>query len=276
MIKVFLRQQKPVTPGRRGLVSLVTEGLYSGKPVKHLVRKLKKSVGRNNVGKLTTRYKGGGHKKKYRIIDWKRDKDFISAYVERIEYDPYRGPFIALLVYKDGERRYIICPDGLDVGDMVQSGDSVPIKVGNCLPLRFIPVGTLVHCVELKQGKGAQFVRGAGCCARILSFDNDYSILRLRSGEVRKVFAFCRATVGVVGNKAYNLVKLGKAGRNRWLNVRPHVRGVAMNPIDHPLGGGEGKTSGGRHPCSPEGLVDGKKTRKRNKLSTRFILRKRK
>lgn len=272
MLEVFLNKNKPTTSGRRGFVSLHTPDLYKGDPFKSLTKQLPKVTGRNNKGRITVRHKGGGHKRKYRVIDWKRDKDGIDGIVERIEYDPNRGPHIALILYKDGERRYIICPNGLKVGETIISGNVVSIKVGNCLPLVHIPVGTVVHCIELKPKKGAQLVRGAGCFAQLLGFDKKYAILRLKSGEMRKIFFLCKATVGSVCNSSHNLIKLGKAGRSRWLNIRPRVRGVAMNPVDHPLGGGEGKTSGGRHPCSPEGLVDGKKTRKKRKISTRFIL----
>ncbi len=274
MLETFLSPCQPTTSGRRGFVRLKTIGLHKGKPIKKLVLKLSKNTGRNNKGRITVRHKGGGHKRKYRLIDWKRNKDNISAVVERIEYDPNRGPYIALLLYKDGERRYIICPKDLKIGETVLSGNVVPIKIGNCLPIFNIPVGSVVHCVELKQNKGAQLARGAGCFAQVLGFDNTYAILRLKSGEIRKIFYLCRATIGSVCNSLHNLIKLGKAGRSRWSNIRPRVRGVAMNPVDHPLGGGEGKTSGGRHPCSPTGLVDGKKTRKKRKLSTRFILKK--
>lgn len=270
MVEIILKKHKPCTPGLRGFFHLKYLNLYKGLPYKKLVHGLKKCAGRNNLGRITVRHKGGGHKRKYRIIDWKRDKDDVCATVERIEYDPNRGPFIALLVYKDGERRYIICPENLKVGDVVCSGNVVPIKIGNCLPLQNIPIGTIVHCVELKYRGGAVLARSAGCFAQIMSFDKMYAVLRLKSGEMRRVFFTCRATIGYVSNQLHNLVKLGKAGRNRWLRVRPRVRGVAMNPVDHPLGG---RTSGGRHPCSPTGVVDGLKTRKKRKVSSRFIIK---
>lgn len=270
-----VKKYKPVTPGRRGYVSVRRSDLYKGDPYKSLVVPKVNSNGRNNKGRITVRRRGGGHKQNYRIIDWQRNKDNIMAKVVRVEYDPNRSSYIALVQYLDGERRYIILPESLNVGDFIQSGNNVPISIGNCLPLSNIPTGSFVHCVEMKPKKGAQLVRSAGCYAQLLSFTDNYAVLRLKSGELRKILSSCRATIGIVGHSLHNVRKIGKAGRNRWLNKRPTVRGVAMNPVDHPLGGGEGKTSGGRHPCSPQGLVDGKKTRKVRKLSSYYIVKKR-
>lgn len=271
-----VKTHKPTSPGRRGLISVVDTDLYKGKPYAALVAPKKKTAGRNNLGRITAWQRGGGHKQNYRIIDWTRQKDNIPAKVERIEYDPNRSPNIALLLYADGERRYIIAPKGLAIGDTLHSGVDVPIKVGNCLPLLNIPLGSVVHCVEMKLGKGAQLARSAGCSVQILAREGKYVTVRLKSGEMRKILAQCRATIGEVGKSEHNLKKIGKAGRSRWLNKRPHVRGVAMNPVDHPLGGGEGRTSGGRPPCSPWGLPEGTKTRNRKSLSTKFIVRRRK
>jgi large subunit ribosomal protein L2 len=238
-----------------------------------LVAKKSKSGGRNNDGRITTRHKGGGHKQRYRVIDFKRDKDGVPGYVERIEYDPNRTAHIALIKYADGERRYIIAPAGLTVGSEVRSGLEAPISVGNAMPLRSIPVGSTVHCIELKIGKGAQFARSAGASAQLVARDGDYATLRMRSGEMRKVHAECRATLGAASNSEHNLRKLGKAGASRWRGVRPTVRGVVMNPVDHPHGGGEGRTSGGRHPVSPWGTpTKGYKTRS-NKRTDKFIVR---
>ncbi|HHC72426.1 MAG TPA: 50S ribosomal protein L2 [Thiotrichales bacterium] len=266
---------KPTSPGRRGVVKVVTPHLHKGEPYAPLIDRKSKTGGRNNKGRITTRHKGGGHKQRYRIIDFKRDKDGIPGRIERIEYDPNRTAHIALVLYADGERRYIIAPRGLMAGDEVISGRDAPIKPGNTLPLRNIPVGSTVHCIEMKPGKGAQLARSAGASAQLLAREGAYATLRLRSGEMRKVLAECRATVGEVSNHEHNLRKLGKAGATRWRGVRPTVRGVAMNPVDHPHGGGEGRTSGGRHPVSPWGVpTKGHKTRS-NKRTDKFIVRRR-
>ena len=270
-----LQQLKPTSPGRRFVVKVNTPDLYKGEPHSALVSKLTKSGGRNNKGRITTRHIGGGHKRRYRTVDFKRDKDGLIGRVERIEYDPNRSAHLALVLYLDGERRYIIAPKGVQQGDVVESGAEAPIKAGNALPLRNIPVGTLVHCVELKPGKGAQLVRSAGGTAQVAAREGAYATLRLRSGEMRKIHVDCRATVGEVGHGEHNLRKLGKAGAKRWRGVRPTVRGVAMNPVDHPHGGGEGRTSGGRHPVSPWGTpTKGKKTRN-NKRTDGMIVRRR-
>ncbi|HIG44406.1 MAG: 50S ribosomal protein L2 [bacterium] len=266
---------KPTSPGRRFVVKVVNQGLHRGEGYKPLLDKKSKSGGRNNQGRITTRHIGGGHKQKYRIIDFKRNKDSIKAVVERLEYDPNRTANIALLKYSDGERRYIIAPKDLNVGDEVQSGNDAPIKAGNCLPLRNTPMGSVIHCIELKPGKGAQMVRSAGTSCQLVAKEGPYVTLRLRSGEMRKVLAECRATLGEVSNSEHNLTSLGKAGAKRWRGVRPTVRGVVMNPVDHPHGGGEGKTSGGRHPVSPWGMpTKGYKTRK-NKRTDNMIVRRR-
>jgi large subunit ribosomal protein L2 len=239
------------------------------------VEKKNKNGGRNNMGRITTRHQGGGHKQHYRVIDFKRDKDGIVGRVERIEYDPNRSAHIALVLYRDGERRYIIAPKGLRAGDEVISGREAAIKPGNCMPLRNIPMGSVIHCVELKPGKGAQLARSAGAAVQLVAREGQYATLRLRSGEMRKVQTRCRATIGEVSNSEHNLEKLGKAGAKRWRGIRPTVRGVAMNPVDHPHGGGEGRTSGGRHPVSPWGVpTKGYKTRK-NKTTDKFVVRKR-
>jgi large subunit ribosomal protein L2 len=239
------------------------------------VEKKSKSGGRNNAGRITTRHVGGGHKQHYRVIDFKRNKDGIPATVERLEYDPNRSAHIALVCYADGERSYIIAPKGLEAGNVVQSGEAVSIKTGNTLPMRNIPVGSMIHCVELKPGKGAQLARSAGAAVQMVAREGAYVTLRLRSGEMRKVLAECRATLGEVSNGEHNLRSLGKAGAKRWRGVRPTVRGVAMNPVDHPHGGGEGRTSGGRHPVSPWGTpTKGYKTRK-NKRTNKMIVRRR-
>lgn len=265
---------KPTSPGRRHVVK-VTRNVYKGDPYAPLTAAKNKTGGRNNNGHITTRHQGGGHKQRYRVIDFKRDKHGIPATVERIEYDPNRTAHIALVLYKDGERRYIIAPKGLQVGDQIQSGHDAPIKVGNCMPLRNIPLGSMIHCIELSLGKGAQLARSAGASVQLLAREGGYATIRLRSGEMRKVNADCIATMGEVGNDEHNLINLGKAGAKRWRGVRPTVRGVAMNPVDHPMGGGEGRTSGGRHPCSPWGmLTKGYKTRK-NKRTNKFIVRSR-
>jgi len=265
---------KPTSPGRRGVVS-VKRDLYKGKPWKSLVVSKSKNGGRNNNGRITVRHQGGGHKQHYRIIDFKRDKFDIPAIVERLEYDPNRSANIALLKYADGERRYIIAPSKLKVGDKVVSGDNCEIKVGNSMKLKDIPLGTNIHCVELKPMKGAQLARSAGTSARLVAKEGIYATLKLQSGETRKVLWECRATLGVVSNQENNLKSLGKAGAKRWRGVRPTVRGVAMNPVDHPHGGGEGRTSGGRHPSTPWGKpTKGYKTRK-NQRTNDLIIRRR-
>jgi large subunit ribosomal protein L2 len=270
-----LQKAKPTSPGRRFVVKVTTPGLYTGGPYKPLLDEKRNTGGRNNNGRITTRHRGGGHKQRYRIVDFKRNKDEITAKVERIEYDPNRSAHIALLKYADGERRYIIAPKGLEVDNEVISGTQVPIKVGNSSPVRNIPVGTIIHNIELKPGKGAQIGRSAGAAVQIVAREGNYATLRLRSGEMRKVLSECRATIGEVGNAEHNLRKLGKAGAKRWRGVRPTVRGVAMNPVDHPHGGGEGKTSGGRHPVSPWAMpTKGFKTRK-NHRTDRLIVRRR-
>lgn len=254
---------KPTSPGRRFVVSITKPELYKGKPYAALVETKKKTGGRNNQGRITTRHVGGGHKQHYRIIDFKRnEQDGIVAKVERLEYDPNRTASIALLLYANGSRSYIIAPKGLAVGDEVVAGADSPVKVGNCLPLRNVPVGANVHCVEMKPGKGAQLARSAGAFMQLIAREGEYATLRMRSGETRKILVECRATLGEVGNSDHNLRSLGKAGAKRWRGVRPTVRGVAMNPVDHPHGGGEGKTSGGRHPVTPWGVpTKGYKTR---------------
>jgi len=266
---------KPTSPGRRGVVQVKHAHLHKGEPYAGLIEKKSKSGGRNNTGRITTRHRGGGHKQHYRVIDFKRDKDGISGTIERIEYDPNRTAHIALVLYVDGERRYIIAPKGIRAGDKVISGREASIKPGNCLPLRNMPMGSVVHCVEMKPGKGAQLARSAGAAVQLIAREGQYATLRLRSGEMRKVLSRCRATIGEVSNSEHNLEKLGKAGAKRWRGVRPTVRGVAMNPVDHPHGGGEGRTSGGRHPVTPWGVpTKGYKTRK-NKTTDKFIVRKR-
>lgn len=270
-----LQKVKPISPGRRFTVKVKTPLLHKGDPHSSLVTKLSKSGGRNNQGRVTTRHRGGGHKRRYRQVDFKRNKDGVTGRVEHIEYDPNRSAHLALILYADGERRYILAPKGLRSGDTVLSGKDAPIQTGNTLPIRNIPVGTLVHCVELKPGKGAQLVRAAGGTAQLAAREGAYATLRMRSGEMRRIHVDCRATVGEVGHGEHNLRKLGKAGANRWRGIRPTVRGVAMNPIDHPHGGGEGRTSGGRHPVSPWGLpTKGYKTRN-NKRTDGMIARKR-
>ena len=268
-------KSKPTSAGRRFVVKVVEAELHKGKPYAALLEKKTKTGGRNNAGRITTRHVGGGHKQHYRVIDFKRNKDTIPAKVERLEYDPNRSAHIALLLYSDGERRYILAPQGVKAGDSLMSGQGAPIKQGNCLPLRNIPVGTTVHAVELKPGKGAQIARSAGTSVQLVAREGAYATLRLRSGEMRKVLAECRASIGVVSNVEHNLRKLGKAGAARWRGVRPTVRGVAMNPVDHPHGGGEGRTSGGRHPVTPWGVpTKGYKTRK-NKRTDNMIVRRR-
>ncbi|MGV0005490.1 MAG: 50S ribosomal protein L2 [Candidatus Porifericomitaceae bacterium WSBS_2022_MAG_OTU9] len=267
---------KPTSPGRRGLIQVRTPGLHKGGPYLPLVEKKKRISGRNNSGRITVRHRGGGAARRYRIIDFRRVKDGVPAKVERIEYDPNRTALIALVLYADGERRYIICPESLASGDPIVSGDEAPIKVGNSLPLRNIPVGTVVHCIELKPGKGAQLARSAGTSAQILASEGNHVTLRLKSGEMRKVLAVCRATVGVVSRGEHSLRSLGKAGAKRWRGIRPTVRGVAMNPVDHPHGGGEGRSSGGRHPSTPWGKpTKGYTTRSKKKASDNMIVRRR-
>ena len=264
---------KPTSPGRRGLVKVVTPGLHKGEPHWPLVTTEPKGVGRNNAGRITMRHKGGGHKQHYRVIDFRRDKDGVVAKVERIEYDPNRSAHLALLLYADGERRYILAPKGVAVGTQLHSGSEAPIKAGNTLPLRNVPVGTTVHCIEMLPGKGAQLARAAGTGAQLLAREGSYAQLRLRSGEIRKVHVDCRATIGEAGNDEHNLESIGKAGRRRWRGIRPTVRGVAMNPIDHPHGGGEGRTAAAQPPVSPWGVQSkGYKTR-RNKRTQVMIVR---
>lgn len=270
-----LKSYKPTTPSQRQLVIVDRSGLYKGKPVKGLTEGLKSSGGRNNYGRVTARFIGGGHKRAYRIIDFKRRKLDVSATVERLEYDPNRTAFIALVRYDDGELSYIIAPQRLSPGDKVVSGVSVDVKPGNAMPLGAMPVGTIVHNVELKPGKGGQMARSAGSYAQLVGRDQGMAILRLNSGEQRMVHGTCFATVGAVSNPDHGNINLGKAGRSRWLGRRPHNRGVAMNPVDHPHGGGEGRTSGGRHPVTPWGKpTKGKKTRS-NKSTDKFIMRSR-
>jgi large subunit ribosomal protein L2 len=266
---------KPTSPGRRAVVKVVNPNLHKGKPHAALVEKKTSKAGRNNLGQITTRHQGGGHKKHYRIVDFKRDKDGIPAKVERLEHDPNRSAHIALLCYVDGERRYIIAPKGLTAGTQLVSGSDAPIKVGNTLPLRNIPVGTTVHCVEMLPGKGAQLARAAGTSVQLLAREGSYAQLRLRSGEIRRVHVDCRATIGEVGNEENNLRSIGKAGAQRWRGIRPTVRGVVMNPVDHPHGGGEGRTGTKRDPVSPWGqYTKGYKTRK-NKRTQSMIVRSR-
>jgi len=266
---------KPTSAGRRFVVKVVNPDLHKGAPHKPLLEKKSKNGGRNNAGRITTRHRGGGHKQHYRIIDFKRNKDGVPAVVERLEYDPNRSANIALLKYKDGERRYIVAPRGVKAGDDLMSGSSAAIRSGNAMALRNVPVGSIVHCIELKPGKGAQMARSAGTSAQLVAREGTYATLRLRSGEMRRVLAECRATLGEVSNSEHNLRSLGKAGAKRWRGVRPTVRGVAMNPVDHPHGGGEGRTAGGRHPVSPWGMpTKGYKTRS-NKRTDKLIVRRR-
>lgn len=263
----------PTSPGQRFVVKVVNKNLYKGKAHAALLEPKSKTGGRNNQGRITCRHIGGGHKQKYRLIDFKRDKDGIPAKVERIEYDPNRSAHIALLLYKDGERRYIIAPKGLNANDEVISGSLVAIKNGNCLPMSDIPVGSVIHNIEMQPGGGAKIARSAGASVQLVAREGDYATLRLRSGEMRKVLSVCRAVIGEVSNSENNLRSLGKAGAKRHRGVRPTVRGTAMNPIDHPHGGGEGKTKGGRHPVTPWGVpTKGYKTR-RNKRTAKFIIR---
>jgi large subunit ribosomal protein L2 len=266
---------KPTSPGRRFVVKVVNKDLHKGDPVRALTESKSKTGGRNNHGRITTRHIGGGHKQRYRVIDFKRNKDGVPATVERIEYDPNRSANIALLLYKDGERRYIIAPKGVNAGDQLISGRDAPIKIGNALPLGNIPVGTQIHCLEMLPGKGAQIARSAGTSAQLLAREGIYVTVRLRSSEMRKIHVDCRATIGEAGNSEHGLRSLGKAGARRWSGVRPTVRGVVMNPVDHPHGGGEGRTSGGRHPVSPWGVpTKGYRTRS-NKRTDGMIVKRR-
>ena len=270
-----VRKAKPTSPGRRFVVTVSTPDLHKGKPHAALLDRKARTGGRNNVGRITTRHQGGGHKQHYRIVDFKRNKDGIAARVERLEYDPDRTAHLALLLYSDGERRYVIAPKGVEVGTELRSGPDAPIKAGNTLPLRNIPVGTQVHCIELKAGKGAQMARSAGASVQLVAREGSYATLRLRSGEMRKVHIECRATIGEVGNSEHSLRSLGKAGAKRWRGIRPTVRGTAMNPVDHPHGGGEGRNFG-KHPVTPWGVqTKGKKTRN-NKRTDAMIVRRRK
>jgi large subunit ribosomal protein L2 len=270
-----LETSKPTSAGRRFVLKVVNKDLHKGQPYAPLVVMKNKTGGRNNQGRITCRHIGGGHKQRYRVIDFKRNKDGIPARVERLEYDPNRSSYIALLLFADGERRYIIAASGMKVGDQVKSGADADIKSGNCLPLANIPVGSTIHCLELQPGKGAQLARSAGTSVQLIAREGVYATVRLRSGEMRKILSTCRAVIGEVSNSEHNLRSLGTAGASRRRGVRPTVRGVAMNPIDHPHGGGEGKTSGGRHPVSPWGMpTKGYKTRK-NKRTNKFIVRRR-
>ncbi|GAB6096628.1 50S ribosomal protein L2 [Desulfatiferula olefinivorans] len=270
-----IRKTKATSPGRRFQEYSTFEGITKNEPEKSLLKPLKKKGGRNAAGRITCRHKGGGHKRHYRVIDFKRDKVDIPAKVAAIEYDPNRSARIALLNYADGEKRYILAPINLNVGDVVTSGASADIKPGNTLPLENIPLGTQIHNIELKMGKGGQIVRGAGTFAQLMAKEKSYAMVRLPSGEVRMVLMKCCATIGRLGNTEHNSVSKGKAGRSRWLGIRPSVRGVAMNPVDHPMGGGEGRSSGGRHPCSPWGKpTKGYRTRK-NKTTNKYIVKRR-
>jgi large subunit ribosomal protein L2 len=268
-------KSKPTSPGSRFVVRVKNDDLHKGKPFAQLLEKKSKTGGRNNKGRITTRHIGGGHKQHYRIIDFKRTKVDIPAVVERLEYDPNRTANIALLLFKDGERKYIIAPSGISVGQEIISSETTPVKAGNCMPLRNIPLGATIHCVEMKPGKGAQIARSAGTSAQLVAKDGAHVTLRLRSGEMRKILSDCKAVIGEVSNSEHNLISLGKAGASRHRGIRPTVRGVAMNPVDHPHGGGEGRTSGGRHPVSPWGTpAKGYKTRK-NKSTDKMIVRRR-
>ena len=270
-----LVKAKPTSPGRRFVVQVTTPGLHKGKPHAALLASKSRTGGRNNGGRITTRHRGGGHKQRYRIVDFKRNKLDVPAKVERIEYDPNRSAHLALLLYTDGERRYILAPKGVAAGDEIRNGSSAPIKAGNAMPMRNIPVGTLVHNIEMKPGKGGQIARSAGSSVQLVARTGDHATLRLRSGEMRKVPADCMATIGEVGNSEHSLRSLGKAGASRWRGKRPSVRGVAMNPVDHPHGGGEGRTAGGRHPVSPWGTpAKGYRTRS-NKRTDDMIVRRR-
>jgi large subunit ribosomal protein L2 len=271
-----IRKLKPNTPATRYYSISSFEEITKLTPEKSLLAPIKKSGGRNNLGRVTSRHRGGGHKRRYRIIDFKRDKINTEAKVASIEYDPNRTARIALLTYKDGEKRYILAPEGLKVGDTIVTGPDAEIKVGNSLPLKNIPIGTFIHNIEVKRGKGGQIARSAGCSVQIVSKEGPYVQVKMPSTEIRKIRSECYATIGVVSNVDHENISIGKAGRNRWLGKRPHVRGVAMNPVDHPMGGGEGKTSGGGHPVSPWGLpAKGYKTRKKKSLSNKYIVKRR-
>jgi large subunit ribosomal protein L2 len=271
-----VKKYKPVTPGQRTKMISTFEEVTKSSPEKSLIRPLKKSGGRNNQGRMTTRYLGGGHKRRYRMIDFKRTKDNMDAKVTSIEYDPNRSSYIALLVYADGEKRYILAPEKIKVGDVIRSGETVAPEIGNALPLSKIPLGTDIHNIELKPGQGGKIVRSAGSSATLTSRDGKYAIVKLPSGESRMILVTCRATVGAISNKDHGLIHSGKAGRSRWLGRRPRVRGVAMNPVDHPMGGGEGRASGG-HPRSRNGMIaKGYKTRPKKKHSDKYIVEKRK
>jgi large subunit ribosomal protein L2 len=271
-----IKEVKPTSAGRRTQTYPTFEEITRATPEKSLLAPLPKTGGRNNLGRITTRFRGGGHKRRYRLVDFKRNKSDIPAKVFSIEYDPNRGARIALLHYVDGEKRYILAPQNLKVGDSVISGETADIKPGNAMSLKVVPLGSLVHNVEMKPGKGGQLARGAGTYAQVMAKEGSYTLLKLPSGETRKVLSACKATIGQLGNADHNSISLGKAGRTRWLGRRSHVRGVAMNPVDHPLGGGEGRSSGGRHPVSPWGLpAKGFKTRKKNKPSDKFIVKRR-
>jgi large subunit ribosomal protein L2 len=270
-----IKTMKPTTPSRRYQTYSTFEEITSTEPEKSLTKPVKKTGGRNNLGRLTSRHRGGGHKRKFRVVDFRREKTDIPAKVKSIEYDPNRSARIALVSYADGEKRYIVAPVDLKVGDPIITSASADIKPGNAMPLRNIPLGSFIHNIELRPGKGAQMVRSAGTYAQLMAKEGDYAQVRLPSGEVRKVFIECKATIGQVGNVTHEGVSIGKAGRTRWLGKRPKVRGVAMNPVDHPMGGGEGKTSGGRHPCTPWGVpTKGYKTRK-NQTTDKYIIKKR-
>ena len=271
-----IKEVKPTSPGRRTQTYSTFEEITRSTPEKSLLAPLPKTGGRNNQGRITTRFRGGGHKRQYRLIDFKRNKTDIPAKVFSIEYDPNRGARIALLHYVDGEKRYILAPQNLKAGDMVISSRTADIKPGNAMPLEVVPLGSLVHNIEMKPGKGGQLARGAGNYAQVMAKEGTYTLLKLPSGEMRLVFSKCMATIGQLSNSDHNSISLGKAGRKRWLGRRPHVRGVAMNPVDHPLGGGEGRSSGGRHPVSPWGMpAKGFKTRKKKKPSNKFIVKRR-
>lgn len=272
-----LKTFNPTTPGQRQLVQIDRKDLWKGKPEKSLTEGKKRTGGRNNQGRMTARHIGGGHKQRYRIIDWKRNKFDVEGTVERLEYDPNRTAFIALVKYSDGEKRYILAPQRLNVGDkVIASENNVDVKPGNAMPLRKMPVGTIIHNIEMKPGKGAQMIRSAGGYGQLVGRDQGYAQIKLPSGELRVVRGECMATVGAVSNPDHMNTNMGKAGRNRWKGRRPHVRGVVMNPVDHPLGGGEGKSAGGRHPCTPWGKPTmGYKTRK-NKATDKYIIRRRK
>ena len=269
-----LRKLKPTSAGQRFVVRVVRDGLHKGEPYEPLLEPFSKRGGRNNQGRITTRHQGGGHKRYYRVIDFKRDKDGVAGQIERLEYDPNRTAYLALVLYTDGERRYILAPKRAQVGDPIMSGVDAPIKPGSALPLKNIPIGSLVHCLEMKPGKGAQLARSAGASVQVVAREGEYVTVRMRSGEMRKVHVNCRATIGEVGNDEHNLRKIGKAGAQRWRGIRPTVRGVAQNPVDHPHGGGEGKSGQGNpHPVSPWGQkTKGYKTR-RNKRTRSMIVR---